>query len=226
MISIHHGQRLIHALNKIKYIYGRFVPMKCINRYSNEKSNNYCKPLSVEEEAYVERIRKIEMYGKISFHVPSTMSNEADDYKQYYIDYKQAHFGHRIESNETFVILDRSKYYNETDFCTPLETNRLQGEVDFTNKALITDRGGCDFTAKAKNIALIGGGMMIVVNNEEEEIAMGVESDYVASTLQLSAIMISRHAGKLLSEFVESATLNNESLSVMLHPSSKLIDSI
>ena len=208
MISMHHGQRLVNALNKVGKnptgIKGKYVPMTC--SMSDVDDKNYCLPVTVEDEIYVNRFLK-ELYGTIS------VLHGSDDHTFKYI---QAEFGSRIENEETFDIIDGGQYDND-NFCNEI----VHGNVDFTNKAVMVPRGSCNFAVKAQNIALMGAKMMILVNDDDNDFSMGVESDYLGSTIHLAAVMISESSGREISTLLNNSD-GNHVLKLTFYPSSTL----
>lgn len=199
MISMHHGERLLNALSKSNdLLLGKYVPMSC--------SNNLCQPFNDEDKLYVEQLKTKELHGTI---LPSF--GEKCDYRHF--KYLQAQFGQRIETNETFTI-DRSMIENANDFCRALDASTEY--VD--NMAIMVHRGGCSFATKAQNIALTGAKMMMLINDEDNEISMGVESDYIASTIHLAAVMVSNSTGNELLKLLDEADASSDSLRITFHP--------
>ena len=203
MISMHHGERLVNALSKVGNnptgIHGKYVPMICSTNLAD--SGHYCLPIRIRDETYVNKFLDNGFLGMIS------LSNWSDGDQTF--NYKQAEFGSRIENEETFVVVDGS----HIDFCTEINHSNM----DFADKAVIVPRGSCDFATKAQNVFLMGAKMMLLVNNENEEFSMGVESDYVGSTIHLAAVMISERSGKEISTLLDTSVGNN-GLKLTFHP--------
>lgn len=206
MISMHHGERLVNALSKLSSnptgIQGKYVPMTCST--DDADNENYCLAIRDGDEIYVNEIFDEGFHGTIS------LANRSDS--NHTFNYKQAEFGSRIENEETFVVVNGS----QVDFCSDIDHR----SVDFTDKAVIVPRGSCNFAEKAKNIALMGAKMMLLVNNNDEEFFMGVESNYVGSTIHLAAVMISESSGKEISTLLNTSVGNN-GLKLTFHPSSR-----
>lgn len=210
---MHHGERLINALSKGDTgIMGKYIPMTCSMSHTDNK-DDYCMPIEMEDEAYIEQFLDKNLDGKISFSYSSSSNKIADghDFK-----YKQAQFGSRIENKETFVIVDGS-HYDNSDFCDEIDPSI----ADFANKAVMVHRGQCSFAVKAQNIASTGAKLMLLVNDDVNEFSMGVESDYISSMIQLAAVMISKTTGKQIFELLNKSRDDKSVLNMILHPSSK-----
>ena len=83
---MHHGERLVNALSKVSNkptgIEGKYVPMTCsINDTDDE---NYCIPVTMEDDIYVNDFFDKESYGTISFLHGSDNSHT--------LKYKQAEY--------------------------------------------------------------------------------------------------------------------------------------
>lgn len=213
---MHHGQRLIDALSKInKPIEGKFIPMICYSGENVDSGNSYCEPLRTSDESYIEQFRDNKLNGLISVDVFD------DENKNHVYKYQQAQFGSRIESNETFIVLDGSNYYDDDDFCTELERSHdiIRDSFPKKNIAIMVRRGGCSFAKKAENVALAGAAMMIMLNDDENEIAMGVDSDYTASKIRLAALMISKGSAENLVSLLRSQANKGENkMTITIHP--------
>ncbi len=213
---MHHGQRLINTLAKVnKPIEGKFIPMICYSGENTDSGNSYCEPLMTSDETYIEKFRDNKLNGLISV-------DGFDDNENHLYKYQQAEFGSRIESNETFIILNGSNYYDDDDFCNELEhSHDIIRNSSFPEKkiAIMVRRGGCSFAKKAENVALAGAAMMIMLNDDENEIAMGVESDYTASKIHLAALMISKQSAENLVSLLHSqANKGDNKMTITIHP--------
>lgn len=187
MISMYNGQRLIQALSKPKnqYIHGKFVSMTCI--FDDEDQKNYCDPSdSNNDEIYVQEFFETYLHGMIQ------MDNVS-------FKYVQGQFGTRMEEEDSYVIVPQNKH-DFHDFCDE-ESSSLPLDL-VQNKTVMVNRGGCNFSKKAENLDLIGAKMMILVNDDDTEFIMGAESDYVASKVQIAAVMVSNETGSALNEMI------------------------
>lgn len=182
---MYNGERLINALNKspFNYLSGKYIPMTCIMDNSDNKS--YCHPIDDKDETYVNDF--------FNFLNGTLMVDDANDLK-----YEQGQFGSRIENEDSYPIVTQS-FHNLHTFCD----DSYQGN-DLIGKAVMVDRGGCNFSEKASNLDLVGAKMMILVNHDETAFVMNAESDYIASKISLVAVMVSNETGKIMNEKLKS----------------------
>lgn len=206
MISMHHGKRLLDSFVKTeKPIWGKYVPMRC-----SLDETTYCVPLESQDETYITQFFDKYFEGNIVFN------NKTSDYEELLsTKYIQAQFGSNIMSNKTFDVIDGSSYTN-LNFCDETEQSPM-----FVDKAIIVYRGDCSFAQKAQNIAAVGAKVMILVNDDMDEFAMGVENDYLGSTIRVIAVTIAKGNGDRIINLLQKSEGSSsvQKMSMTLNPS-------
>ena len=132
--------------------------------------------------------------------------------------YAQGQFGTRMEDEDSYDIVPQSKH-GFHDFCNEESLVVDDDEINLLkNKAVMINRGGCNFSKKAENLGLVyDAKMMILVNDDGEEFVMGAESDHVASKIHIAAVMVSNETGNALNEMVvRAAARGNDDVKIVI----------
>jgi len=147
MINKYHGKRLIKELQTGDLI-GRFVPIK-----SSSKDN--CEEVRDDDKLYV---------SKMNFTGTLVTSTDVR------FIYEQAAFGSKIDYRQYLTVW---KSIENGDFCGKAQHDA----TDLNDKAILVDRGGCDFATKAEVLSNTSASLMLVTNYDDSTITMGVEND-------------------------------------------------
>jgi len=191
MVNTYDGQHLIKGLQKTDIV-GRFVPMTCIRERNVAETTpqNYCEEVRSTDKKYV---AELNFTGILTTSLGVSYS------------YIQGDFGSRIEYGQSTEIW-KPNDGTTSDFC---DNNTVMNTTSYEDKAILVDRGGCDFATKAKTLSKMGASLMLLVNYDDNIMAMGVDTSYHGSKIEIASIMISKSTGDLLSssERVVSITL-------------------
>lgn len=190
MINKYDGQRLIKGLQQ-KNLAGKFVPMVCNQDSSTKekKSQNYCEEVRSTDKSYV---AELNFTGILTTSLGVSYS------------YKQGAFGSRLEYDQP---IDIWRPNDTLDLCS----NNTVNTKGYKHKAILVDRGGCDFATKAEALSNMGASLMLLVNYDDSIMTMGVDSDYRGSKIEIASVMIPKSAGDFLlssSEKVVSISLS------------------
>lgn len=191
MINRYDGKHLINALQKTNIV-GRFIPMVCNTNVVETISQNYCKEVLSDDKYYV---------ANLNF-TGTLMTSLGVSYI-----YRQGEFGSRLEYGRSTEIW-KSNNHSTLDLCGD---SIMMGMTDYKDKAILVERGGCDFATKAETLSKMGASLMLLVNHDDNIMTMGVDSDYRGSKIEIASIMIPKSAGDHLmssSDNIVSITLN------------------
>lgn len=219
MITRADGMRLMDALlNEEDFpktesnglgLRGIFVPMKCTHEQSktNPDLQHPCEPVRHFHRDLVSKLYD-EKEGKI------VLALESDEvlHSTFYV---QADFGSRIRNGQTWSLsraqTSSQEKGKDLTFCSENTLSQSNNHGEYKNKALLIQRGGCDFTTKAKILSDAGAGLMVLANtasenNNTEIFAMGANTTYFGSKIRVAAIMISHSSFVAMSKQIQETT--------------------
>ena len=209
MIGKRDGDRILESAARLAdavgngppALLGRFVPVGCVDRKSRTLPHidANCAPVRSADRTFVDGLG---YRGRLATTSGGGFS----------ADYVQAEFGGGgvgLDDGRKFRLVSGGG----DDFCSggggegnaTERRSYLGGGGDGDDSvAVLVDRGGCDFAAKAEAVsrAVAGAGLVILVNRDETEFRMGVNTRSRGRDIGAAAVMVSRGAGRRLEELL------------------------
>ena len=209
MIGKRDGDRILESAARLAdavgngppALLGRFVPVGCVDRKSRTLPHidANCAPVRSADRTFVDGLG---YRGRLATTSGGGFS----------ADYVQAEFGGGgvgLDDGRKFRLVSGGG----DDFCSggggegnaTERRSYLGGGGDGDDSvAVLVDRGGCDFAAKAEAVsrAVAGAGLVILINRDETEFRMGVNTRSRGRDIRAAAVMVSRGAGRRLEELL------------------------
>jgi hypothetical protein len=199
MISKAESDYLLPKLRKDKVVKAAFIPIGCVAESKVVNSNELCHPFTELDK----ELQKGVKYGGFLKESDENIKTSGDRVTG--VEFLSGLYGYPIEPGATYQLRRTPEVAKDTgvwsDACEPYSAADAE---QVKGKAILVDRGTCNFYNKTKNLMDAGATAVIIANDGDVLSRPGVQPKWLGFELFIPFMLISKSDGEALSKSLEA----------------------